>query len=129
MKVTLLLILSTIAPLGVAAAQSAAASVPEDSLHPISLQEAVSLAQRNAPAAVQARGQLRTTSSAVRSAYGTDVASVNFEYPPRLELGDLALTTPFDLANVVRRPPREIAQKLATELMTLSLIAELGYFE
>jgi arginyl-tRNA synthetase len=54
--------------------------------------------------------------AAVRAAYATDVASVNFEYPPRLELGDLALTAPFDLAKVVRRPPREIAQKLAAEL-------------
>jgi outer membrane protein len=41
-----------------------------DSLRPISLQEAVSLAQKNAPSAVQARGQLRTASSAVRSAWG-----------------------------------------------------------
>jgi arginyl-tRNA synthetase len=54
--------------------------------------------------------------SAVRSAYDADVPSVSFEYPPRLDLGDLALTTPFDLAKVVRRPPREIAQRLASEL-------------
>jgi arginyl-tRNA synthetase len=54
--------------------------------------------------------------AAVRAAYATDVTSVNFEYPPRLDLGDLALTAPFDLAKVVRRPPREIAQKLAAEL-------------
>jgi arginyl-tRNA synthetase len=54
--------------------------------------------------------------TAVRAAYGTEVAAVNFEYPPRQELGDLALTVPFDLAKVVRRPPREIAQRLAGEL-------------
>jgi arginyl-tRNA synthetase len=54
--------------------------------------------------------------AAVRAAYATEVAAVNFEYPPRLDLGDLALTVPFDLAKVVRRPPREIAQRLSTEL-------------
>lgn len=48
-----------------------------DSLHPISLEEAVSLAQRNAPAAVQARGQLRTAASAVRSAYGAFLPSLS----------------------------------------------------
>jgi outer membrane protein len=57
-----------------AAAQATAA----DSLHPISLDEAVRLAQRNAPAAVQARGQVRTSSSAVRSAYGAFLPNLNF---------------------------------------------------
>ena len=54
--------------------------------------------------------------AAVRAVYGAEVPAVNFEYPPRPELGDLALTVPFDLAKAVRRPPREIAQKLAAEL-------------
>jgi outer membrane protein len=62
--------------LGSAAVASAQATMPQDSLHPIPLQEAVRLAQRNAPAAVQARGQLRTTSSAVRSAYGAFIPSL-----------------------------------------------------
>ena len=53
---------------------------------------------------------------AVRRAYQTELPGLSFEYPPRLELGDLALTTPFDLAKLVRRPPREIAQRLAAEL-------------
>ncbi|MEK7403453.1 MAG: TolC family protein [Gemmatimonadota bacterium] len=56
----------------------AGAQLPQvDSLRPISLQEAVTLAQRNAPAAVQARGTLRTTSSSVRSLYGSFVPSLN----------------------------------------------------
>jgi arginyl-tRNA synthetase len=54
--------------------------------------------------------------AAVRAAYGKELPAVNFEYPPRLELGDIALTAAFDLARVARRPPREIAQRLATEL-------------
>jgi outer membrane protein len=51
--------------------------VAMDSLRPVSIQEAVSLAQRNAPAAVQARGQLRTSASAVRSAYGAFIPSLS----------------------------------------------------
>ncbi|HJQ21704.1 MAG TPA: TolC family protein [Gemmatimonadaceae bacterium] len=47
-----------------------------NSLHPIPLPEAVTLAQRNTPAAVQARGQLRTSASAVRSAYGAFIPSL-----------------------------------------------------
>jgi len=70
-------LLSMLSPLVVARAQSGAASVAQDSLHAISLQEAVSLAQRNAPAAVQARGQLRTSASAVRSAYGAFIPSLS----------------------------------------------------
>jgi len=51
--------------------------VQSDSLHPISLGEAVTQAQRNSPAAVQARGQLRTSSSAIRSAYGAFLPSLS----------------------------------------------------
>jgi outer membrane protein len=70
-----ILVLSIVSPV-IAVAQNAPTS-PQDSLHPISLQEAVSLAQRNAPAAVQARGQLRTSASAVRSALGTFLPSLS----------------------------------------------------
>src|SRR5260370_32560044 len=66
-------------PVAVARAQVGATSIPQDSLHPISLQEAVPMAQRNAPAAVQARGQLRTTSSSVRSAYGAFLPSLTVQ--------------------------------------------------
>jgi arginyl-tRNA synthetase len=57
-----------------------------------------------------------TVREAVRAAYDAELPSLDFEYPPRPELGDLALTAPFDLAKVVRRPPREIAQRLAERL-------------
>ena len=70
------LFISILAPIGVAAAQSAPASIG-DSLRAISLQEAVTLAQRNAPAAVQARGQTRSTASSVRSAYGAFLPSLS----------------------------------------------------
>jgi outer membrane protein len=58
-------------------AAAAGAQMPGDSLRPISLQEAVQLAQRNAPAAVQARGTMRTTSSQIRSAYGAYLPSLS----------------------------------------------------
>jgi outer membrane protein len=65
-----------------AGGRPAVAQVPavrsSDSLHPISLDEAVRLAQRNAPSAVQARGQVRTSNSAVRSAYGAFLPNVSF---------------------------------------------------
>jgi len=54
--------------------------------------------------------------AAVQRAFDSDLPAVSFQYPPRLELGDLALTAPFDLARSQRRKPREIAERLAKEL-------------
>ncbi len=53
---------------------------------------------------------------AARTAFDLDLADVSFQYPPRVELGDLALTAPFDLAKALRRKPREIAERLAEAL-------------
>jgi arginyl-tRNA synthetase len=53
---------------------------------------------------------------AARAAFDIDLQDVSFQYPPRVELGDLALTAPFDLAKTLRRKPREIAGRLAQEL-------------
>lgn len=72
-----ILILTAIAMPWVAGAQVHASAAAQDTLHPVSLPEAVSLAQRSAPAAVQARGQLRTAASAVRLAYGAFVPSLS----------------------------------------------------
>ena len=54
--------------------------------------------------------------AAARAAFGADPGPVTFQYPPSLELGDLAVTTPFDLARALRRKPREIAERLAADL-------------
>ena len=54
--------------------------------------------------------------AAARAAFDADLASVAFQYPPRAELGDLALTAPFDLAKTLRQKPRDIAERLAAEL-------------
>jgi len=57
---------------------------------------------------------------AARSAFDIDPGSISFQYPPRVELGDLALTAPFDLAKTLRKKPREIAERLAGELRAAS---------
>jgi arginyl-tRNA synthetase len=54
--------------------------------------------------------------AAARSAFDADLADISFQYPPRAEMGDLALTAPFDLARTLRRKPREIAERLAAEI-------------
>lgn len=53
---------------------------------------------------------------AARTAFDIPLENVSFQYPPRVELGDLALTAPFDLAKALRRKPREIAERLAPPL-------------
>ncbi|HVH39178.1 MAG TPA: TolC family protein, partial [Gemmatimonadaceae bacterium] len=50
----------------------------QDSARPISLDEAVSLARRNAPAAVQARNGIRSSSAQVRARYGAFLPSLTF---------------------------------------------------
>jgi outer membrane protein len=49
----------------------------QEAPRPITLEEAVELAQRNAPLAVQARGQLRSTDANVRGAYAAFLPDVN----------------------------------------------------
>lgn len=54
-----------------------AAQTPADTTaRPISLDEAVALAQRNAPSNVEALGQLRTSRAQVRAAYGAFIPSL-----------------------------------------------------
>jgi outer membrane protein len=57
-------------------------------LRPISVNEAVALAQRNAPSAVQARGQIRSANSAVRSAYGALLPSLSVSMGQTQQSGD-----------------------------------------
>ncbi|HEY6546478.1 MAG TPA: arginine--tRNA ligase [Vicinamibacteria bacterium] len=61
---------------------------------------------------------------AARTTLNAELPSVSFQYPPRPELGDLALTAPFDLAKALRRKPREIAQALAVELGRAPLVTK-----
>jgi arginyl-tRNA synthetase len=65
----------------------------------------------------------RAVRDAVRAAFAAELPGVSFQYPPRAELGDLALTAPFDLAKSLRKSPREIASALALALAKAPLVA------
>ena len=77
---TRLLALATAAaiPTTLAGQLPATPSVPTDGARPIGLDEAVRLAQQNAPAVVQARGALRSNAAQVRRNYALFLPSVNF---------------------------------------------------
>jgi arginyl-tRNA synthetase len=60
-----------------------------------------------------------TIQDVVRRSLGVELQAVTFQYPPKTDLGDLALTAPFDLAKALKRKPREIAEALARDLATL----------
>jgi arginyl-tRNA synthetase len=55
----------------------------------------------------------------VRAMFGLDLPAPTFQYPPRTDLGDLALTAPFDLAKRLQLKPRDIAERLAPALASL----------
>jgi arginyl-tRNA synthetase len=57
--------------------------------------------------------------AAARDVLGAELGALSFQYPPRIELGDLALTAAFDLAKALRQSPRSIAEKLAPALAAL----------
>jgi arginyl-tRNA synthetase len=59
----------------------------------------------------------------VRERLDVDLPAVSFQYPPRLELGDLALTAPFDLARTLRRKPRDIATDLLPHVQSIDGVA------
>jgi outer membrane protein len=75
------LLLAMLAPIGAAAAQQGSSSTTPSTLsqpaaRPITLGEAQQLADRNAPQAVQARGQIRTAEAARKSAYAAFIPSL-----------------------------------------------------
>ncbi|HEX5761073.1 MAG TPA: arginine--tRNA ligase [Thermoanaerobaculia bacterium] len=59
---------------------------------------------------------------AVRTLYGVEHEPL-LEVPPRRELGDLAFPAALQLARVLKRPPRQIAQELAAELRPPETVA------
>jgi arginyl-tRNA synthetase len=66
----------------------------------------------------------RSIRETIRSRFDVEPPPIAFQYPPRAELGDLALTAPFDLAKTLRRKPREIAGELAEPLRELAGVRE-----
>jgi outer membrane protein len=64
-------------------------SVDSDTaFHPIDLQRAIQLAQRNSPTSVQARGQIRTATSAVKAAYAALLPGVSLSLGQVNQSGD-----------------------------------------
>ena len=66
-----------LAPAVLGAQATPVGSGTADGARPISLAEAVRLAQRNAPEAVRARGEMRQNAAAVRSAYAAFIPSLS----------------------------------------------------
>ena len=54
--------------------------------------------------------------AAALAAFDVPLGAITFQYPPRAEHGDLAVTAPFDLARTLRRKPREVADRLSGDL-------------
>ncbi len=50
--------------------------------------------------------------------FGIDLGPMISEFPPRIEFGDLAFPFPFELAKVLRKPPRQIAQEVVDHIET-----------
>ena len=65
-----------------------AQGVASGGARPVSLEEAVKLAQQNAPAAIQARGQIRTSDAAIRSVYGSYLPSLSLSYGSNKQGGE-----------------------------------------
>ncbi|MFP5354331.1 MAG: TolC family protein [Gemmatimonadota bacterium] len=77
------LVLALLAPLSLHAQGAAAGGA-----RPISLDEAVRLAQQNAPSAVQARGQIRSSDAAIRTVYGSFMPSLSVSYGSNRQGGE-----------------------------------------
>jgi len=54
--------------------------------------------------------------AAVRERFHVELSEIAMETPPQPALGDIAFTVAFDLARQARRPPRKIADELASVL-------------
>src|SRR3954469_3148838 len=55
---------------------------------PIALSDAILMAQRNAPAAVQARGSIRTANATVKQSYAAFLPSINLSAGSQRQAGD-----------------------------------------
>ena len=61
---------------------------------------------------------------AVRREFSIDqVPPFSVEVPPNRALGDLAITVAFQLARVLKKPPRAIAQQLASVVVAIPSVA------
>ena len=63
-------------------------------------------------------------SEACRRVFGVEAPHIVLETPPKVELGDLACPVAFELAKVLKRPPRKIAEELARALTLPALVVK-----
>jgi len=56
---------------------------------------------------------------AVHDAFGIEVAEPVLGFPPNVDLGELSITSCFELARQLRRPPRNIAEQVAPRLLPI----------
>jgi arginyl-tRNA synthetase len=65
-------------------------------------------------------GIARTFVRLVREHFGLEVAAPAVDIPPQPELGDLSIAAAFELAKMLRRPPRQIAEQIARDFLPVS---------
>lgn len=78
LRVVLLVVAPSLFAPPLLTAQNAAQDAAQDAARPISLEDAVRLARRNAPAAVQARNSVRQSAASVRTNYAGFLPSLTF---------------------------------------------------
>ncbi len=61
----------------------------------------------------------------INDRFGLSLERINFEVPPRLELGELATPVAFELARSLKRAPRSIAEEIATNIGPVAGVAQL----
>jgi arginyl-tRNA synthetase len=61
----------------------------------------------------------------VQSYYGLSLTQLIVEQPPKTELGDLAFPFCFELAKVLKKPPRQVATEIASSIGELQGVARI----
>lgn len=60
----------------------------------------------------------------LKDSYPLDLDNIDLSYTPNIDMGDLALAFPFQLAKKMKRPPRDIAAEIAPKLESLDGITK-----
>ncbi|GAF79419.1 unnamed protein product, partial [marine sediment metagenome] len=55
----------------------------------------------------------------LKDSYPLEMDNIDLSYTPTIDLGDLALAFPFQLAKKMKRPPRDIAAEIVPKLESL----------
>ncbi|MBK9064231.1 MAG: arginine--tRNA ligase [Acidobacteria bacterium] len=66
----------------------------------------------------------RAIVDACRKTFGVEPPRLVLETPPKVEMGDLSCPVAFELAKVLKRPPRKIAEELAPALVLPDVVVK-----